>query len=63
MKFGQLTERLVGIPSLVALGDEISSSNHFFFSPLSLAARLGAGPDGSRFSVAAAVPTQAVGFI
>lgn len=40
-KFGQLTEGLVGIPSLVVQGDGLSSSNHF--GP-SLAARLGAGP-------------------
>lgn len=37
-------KRLVGIPSLVVQGDEISSSNHFFISPLSLVATLGAGP-------------------
>lgn len=47
LKFDLLTERLLGFPSLLAQSDEISSSNHFFFSsvpfPLSLTALLRVG--------------------
>lgn len=47
VKFDQLTERLSGSPSLLVQSDEISSSNHFFFSsapsPLSLTALLRVG--------------------
>lgn len=47
MKFDLLTERLLGFPSLLVQSDEISSSNHFFFSsvplPLSLTALLRVG--------------------
>ncbi len=47
VKFDLLTERLLGFPSLLAQSDEISSSNHFFFSsaplPLSLTALLRVG--------------------
>lgn len=47
VKFDQLTERLSGFPSLLVQSDEISSSNHFFFSsapsPLSLTALLRVG--------------------
>lgn len=47
VKFDLLTERLLGFPSLLVQSDEISSSNHFFFSsapsPLSLTAFLRVG--------------------
>lgn len=63
VKFDLLTERLLWVPSLLVQSDEISSLNHFFFSPLlaSLTHCFAEGwPDSSRFSIAAVVLNNAV---
>lgn len=66
VKFDLPAERLLGFPSLLVQIDEISSSNHFFFSPCSLASLTHCfaegWPDSPRFSTAAVVLGQAVVF-